>query len=81
MSEIKQQVNTFMVNYFCDDCKKGYMVFTGKQRPAAVKRGVFYLIHKCSNCGKIKEFENKKYPYQMYVVISKDNVELSNKSD
>lgn len=81
MSEIKQQVNTFMVNYFCDNCKKGYMIFTGKQRAAAVKHNVFYLIHKCSNCGKIKEFENKKFPYQQYEVILKDNVELSDKSN
>lgn len=70
MAEIKQKVNTFMINYICDDCKKGYMIFMNKQRQAAIQRNLFYLIHKCSNCGKIFEFENNKYPYQQYEVIN-----------
>ena len=76
MPEVKQQVNTYMINFLCDDCQKGYMMFTGNRRPVAIQvreksvNGTkSYLIHKCSSCGKIKEFDNKKYPSKMYETI------------
>jgi len=62
MPEIKQQADIYLINYFCDECKKGHLIFTQKRREAAIKRGVFYYIHKCNHCGIIKEFENKMYP-------------------
>ena len=81
MPEVKQQVTAYMVNDYCDDCKKGYMINSGKRREAAVKRGTFYNIHKCSNCGKVKEFDNKQYPYQQYEVIPLNNVNVYDKRD
>ena len=79
MPEIRQQAEIYLVNYFCDKCKNGHLLFTGKRREAAIKRGVYYYIHKCSSCGDIREFENKQYPYQQFEVKLADHVKKNTK--
>lgn len=58
MSEIKQEVRTFVVNYKCDTCKEGYMFPTG----IALMSNPAQYPHKCNFCGIEKTFRGIKYP-------------------
>ena len=60
MGEKRVKVETFLVNYFCDNCdtviKTSGLVFATS--PPIHE-------HKCPNCGRIYEFRGKSYPTQV----------------
>lgn len=74
MPEVKQSADVYLVNYFCDECKSGHLIFTGRRREAAIKRGTFFNIHRCNKCGLVKEFEGKVYPATAFEVRLINNV-------
>lgn len=60
MSEIKQEVRTFVVNYKCDSCGNGYMKFTGGSLLSCPPQ----YPHRCTFCDAAKTF---KTTYPKYV--------------
>ncbi len=66
MQETIRKVETYLVNTLCD-CKKGYMMYTGKAKPA-IEKGKFNFTHRCSNCKKIADLK-KQYPIVNYKEI------------
>lgn len=59
MAEVTFDVNTVGVDYVCDECKKGQMLFT-KFLVDSVHEKHPYL-HTCNNC-KHEETFSEKYP-------------------
>ena len=68
----KIQVNVFMNEYICDECKKGVLRFTGKTKPGIMQNDKLFL-HVCTNCKKMFEITNKQYPFQSIEAIDDNN--------
>jgi DNA polymerase III alpha subunit (gram-positive type) len=55
-------VNTFMLRYVCDECKKGEMVPTGEIIESAVPNIPPSVVHSCNACGARMTFRGMQYP-------------------
>lgn len=67
----KTEMRTIKVQYTCDDCKKGTMVFDGPLRGGT--DGIWQYHHCCSNrdCNSKGYLgANEKYPYFEYEPVA-----------
>ena len=58
MSESEIEVKSYKIDYICDECHDGFMIFTGTMLMSNPPQ----YSHKCEHCGKEITFY-KKYPY------------------
>lgn len=65
MSEVRQEVKTFVVNKTCDKCNKGIM----KQIKVNVIQEPITYTHRCSNCEN-EEILDQSYPRFEYEYIT-----------
>ena len=56
--EEKTKINSYQINYWCDDCHDGKMISTGQTLLIHPPR----YMHECEKCGTKKNFK-KKYPH------------------
>lgn len=68
MAEIAHEVMTIKIDYICDKCQKGTMIFTQQGKPG-IQKGDVLLVHKCIACGHVQEFKNTNYPRVEYVPV------------
>lgn len=61
------KVETFRVEYECDECGNGKMEFNGVSNPTWPP----LYHHDCTNCGANQVFRGEKYPK----IVTKDLVE------
>ena len=69
--EQKIKVNTFMLNYECDKCKEGQMIFQRKAKKGIDNKSMLYM-HRCSKCSVIQDIKNKQYPAMRYEKVLLD---------
>jgi hypothetical protein len=69
MSEREEEVRTFRIDYWCDECTFGEMVFTGQ----AITTDVTRYHHKCDKCGAVNGFLHR-YPRTAYRPIVRDEM-------
>lgn len=67
MPEREKRVETFLVEYVCDECGRGEMVGTGLTK--TVDPPLFE--HKCNNCGFTADYRGVHYPGYRYKVDGK----------
>jgi DNA-directed RNA polymerase subunit RPC12/RpoP len=58
MPEIESEVKTIQVDYICDECGDGFMIFTGSQGMSNPP----YNYHRCDKCGFEIGFYGVIYP-------------------
>ncbi len=61
MPEVKQEVNTYLIRYLCDECGKGTLNPTG----IALTSYPPQYPHICDKCGRNETFW-EKYPKTVY---------------
>ena len=62
MAEKIIKVETYLIDYICDKCKKGKMMHTSQNQQGAYSPN----SHKCYECGNIEELV-EKYPKIKYI--------------
>ena len=65
MPELNKKVETYIINYVCDECGEGLMLPTGM----AFYTSPLQYEHRCDNCGDTQKFHDKKYPLTQYRYI------------
>ena len=63
--ELKTKVNTYILNYQCDKCKDGQMIYQGKAKKGIDNKSIMYL-HRCNKCSIIQDIKGKQYPQMRY---------------
>jgi RNase P subunit RPR2 len=60
MAEKEFKAETYLVEYYCDDCNTPIV---HNKIGARWENEKPYISHKCPNCNRLYEFEDLKYPY------------------
>jgi len=63
---IKTKVETYIINYRCDNCNSVDMLPTG----VAYYTSPLQYVHECTYCGEKHTFTDKKYPLTEYRYIN-----------
>ena len=65
MPEQTHKVETYRIEYICDECRVGVMEQTGLMKPSIPP----FVEHRCPICEATQWFRNKCYPITTYEYI------------